>query len=64
MRWMPFGIPDAGNPVDFVEGLHTLGGAGDLRTRTGIAIHIFLCNTSMNDKCFYNSDGDFLIGKY
>ncbi|KAJ9584795.1 hypothetical protein L9F63_020849, partial [Diploptera punctata] len=61
IRWKPFDMPDTGDSVDFVEGLHTLCGAGDPRTRHGIAIHIFLCNTSMNDKCFYNSDGDFLI---
>jgi hypothetical protein len=23
---------------------------------------MFACNTSMTDRCFYNSDGDFLIG--
>lgn len=64
MRWMPFDVPteadDAG--VDFVQGLHTLCGAGDSRTRHGIAVHVYLCNRSMVDKAFYNSDGDFLIG--
>ncbi|XP_050004702.1 homogentisate 1,2-dioxygenase isoform X1 [Alexandromys fortis] len=42
-------------------GLHTLCGAGDIKSNNGLAIHIFLCNTSMEDRCFYNSDGDFLI---
>ena len=49
--------------VDFVEGLHTICGAGDARTRSGVAIHVYLCNASMKDKAFYNSDGDFLIGE-
>jgi homogentisate 1,2-dioxygenase len=49
--------------VDFIEGLHTICGAGDPRIRTGLAIHVYLCNASMTDKAFYNSDGDFLIGE-
>ena len=36
-------------------------GAGDTRTRNGVAIHIYACNQSMDNKAFYNSDGDFLI---
>nr|CAD7201110.1 unnamed protein product [Timema douglasi] len=61
MRWLPFSIPSADDKVDFSEALHTICGAGDPMTRSGIAVHIFLCNTSMENKCFYNSDGDFLI---
>lgn len=59
-RWLPFDIPKSGN-VDFVSGLHTICGAGDPRSRHGIAIHMFLCNASMDKSAFYNSDGDFLI---
>lgn len=62
MRWMPFGIPDGTQSVNFVEGLHTICGAGDPRSRHGLAIHVYLCNQSMNGAAFYNSDGDFLIG--
>ncbi|XP_078001453.1 homogentisate 1,2-dioxygenase-like isoform X2 [Glandiceps talaboti] len=61
LRWKPFQLPTEGKEVDFVEGLHTLCGAGDACSRNGAAIHIYLCNKSMGDKCFYNSDGDFLI---
>ncbi|XP_072469993.1 homogentisate 1,2-dioxygenase isoform X1 [Notamacropus eugenii] len=62
LRWKPFEIPKASEKkMDFVSGLHTLCGAGDSRSNNGIAIHIFICNTSMVNKCFYNSDGDFLI---
>ena len=49
--------------TDFVEGLATVCGAGDPKTRSGVAIHVYTCNKSMQNKCFYNSDGDFLIGK-
>merc|ERR1712226_1637185 len=38
-----------------------MAGAGDPKARSGGAIHIIACNSSMGDKAFYNSDGDFLI---
>jgi len=60
MRWKPFDLP-AGAKVDFVEGLHTVCGAGDPKSRHGVAVHIYLCNKSMENRAFYNSDGDFLI---
>ena len=47
-----------------MKSLSTLCGAGDPRSRHGLAIHIYACNDSMSDKAFYNSDGDFLIGKF
>ncbi|XP_035209607.1 homogentisate 1,2-dioxygenase-like isoform X1 [Stegodyphus dumicola] len=62
MRWKPFDIPERElEQVDFVEGIKTVCGAGDPKIRHGVAIHIYVCNVSMEDKCFYNSDGDFLI---
>lgn len=61
MRWNPFDLPAAGAEVDFVAGLHTVCGAGDVRGRHGLAIHVYLANSSMKDTAFYNSDGDFLI---
>lgn len=61
-KWEPFDIPNLKKEkVDFIEGLKTLCGAGDPKDRHGIAIHIYVCNTSMENKCFYNADGDFLI---
>ena len=51
LRWHPFDIPAAkGGNVDFVQGLHTLGGAGDPKARNGIAIHIYACNSSMQNR--------------
>ena len=46
------------------QGLATLCGAGDVRSRHGLAIHIYSCNVSMHHRAFYNSDGDFLIGLF
>ncbi len=37
-------------------------GAGDVASKSGLAIHMYVCNTSMVDKAFCNSDGDMLIG--
>jgi len=45
-----------------LKSIKTICGAGDSRTRNGIAIHIYSCNVSMKNRAFYNSDGDFLIG--
>lgn len=62
LRWKPFSIPEQGKTtVDFVDGLNTVCGAGDARSRHGVAIHVYCCNVSMKDKAMYNSDGDFLI---
>uniref|UniRef100_A0A914CER5 Homogentisate 1,2-dioxygenase n=1 Tax=Acrobeloides nanus TaxID=290746 RepID=A0A914CER5_9BILA len=61
LRWNPFPLPDDSTLVDFVEGLHTVCGGGDIVARNGIAIHNYSCNVSMHDRCLYNADGDFLI---
>lgn len=61
LRWLPFELPSGDRTVDFVEGLATLCGAGDPKTRYGAAIHVYACNAAMKDRAFYNSDGDFLI---
>ena len=29
-------------------------GAGDARTRTGLTVHVYVCNSNMIDKAFYN----------
>jgi len=47
--------------LDFVQGLHTMAGAGDPATKTGLAIHLYVANTDMTKRAMYNSDGDYLI---
>ncbi|XP_052245250.1 homogentisate 1,2-dioxygenase-like isoform X2 [Dreissena polymorpha] len=62
LRWHPFDIPSMkDHAVDFVQGLSTVCGAGDPMSRHGAAIYIYTCNSPMGDRCFYSSDGDFLI---
>jgi homogentisate 1,2-dioxygenase len=61
LRWSPFSLPKATDRIDFVNGLHTVAGSGDPSTRTGLAIHVYTANVSMDNKVYYNSDGDFLF---
>ena len=59
LRWSPFPIPRT--PTDFVEGIVTLGGNGDVATQVGMAVHFYAANTSMTNRVFYNADGEMLI---
>jgi homogentisate 1,2-dioxygenase len=59
MRWNPIPIPT--EPTDFVDGIVTLGGNGDVSLQTGVAIHWYAANRSMKDRYFYNADGEMLM---
>ncbi|WP_428268499.1 homogentisate 1,2-dioxygenase [Haliangium sp.] len=61
VRWKPLPIPDGGHRVDFLDGLRTIGGAGDPDLRSGLAIHAYAANADMSDRCFCDADGDLLI---
>ena len=47
--------------MDFIAGLKTIAGNGDPTLREGLAIHIYLANTSMEKKAFVDNDGDMLL---
>jgi homogentisate 1,2-dioxygenase len=59
LRWDPLPIPDA--PADFIDGLVTVAANGDAAIQVGIGIHNYRANQSMDDRFFYNSDGELLI---
>ncbi|MFZ2004146.1 MAG: homogentisate 1,2-dioxygenase [Stellaceae bacterium] len=59
LRWDPLPLPTA--PVDFIDGMATMGGNGDVASRTGIAIHIYRATRSMTDRVFSDADGELLI---
>jgi homogentisate 1,2-dioxygenase len=59
LRWSPFPLPTA--PTEFLEGLTTLGGNGDVGTQSGVAIHVYAANRSMGRRAFYNADGEMLL---
>ena len=61
LRWTPIPIPPALQRTDFIDGLMTMAGNGNTHTHTGVGIHIYVANTSMEDRFFYNADGEMLI---
>jgi homogentisate 1,2-dioxygenase len=58
-RWDPLPLPSA--PLDFVESLVTIGGNGDALSGTGMALHWYSANRSMEDRYFINADGEMLL---
>ncbi len=59
LRWDPFPLPSA--PTDFIAGLMTIAGNGSPDSQSGIAIHVYAANRAMQDRYFYNADGEMLI---
>jgi len=59
LRWDPLPMPDA--PADFIDGMATMGGGGDVTAGSGFAVHIYRANRSMLDRYFYNADGELLV---
>ncbi len=59
LRWDPFPIPS--EPTDFIDGITTIAGNGDLFSQTGIGVHIYRCNRDMENRFFYNADGEMLV---
>jgi len=59
LRWSPPPIPR--EPVDFVDGLLTLGGTGSPESHAGCGIHWYLANRPMRERFFYDADGELLI---
>ena len=59
LRWSPLPIPRT--PTDFLEGLATLAGNGSPEAQNGCGIHWYAANRSMQDRFFYDADGELLI---
>jgi len=59
LRRNPLPFPD--EPTDFVGGLVTMGGNGDVSARFGVGIHIYCATAPMRDRVFYDADGELLI---
>src|SRR5579859_1695178 len=59
LRWSAGPLP--GNETDFIDGLFTVAGNGDLTTRQGMAVHLYAATQSMTDRYFVNADGEFLL---
>lgn len=59
LRWDPLPTPET--PVDFVDGLFTMAGNGSPAAQTGIGVHVYAANRSMDGRFFYDADGELLI---
>ena len=59
LRWSPPPLP--GVPTDFLDGLFTMAGNGGAAAQTGIGIHMYAANRSMQWRYFYNADAELLI---
>ncbi len=59
MRWNALPIPS--EATDFVDGLVTMAANGDAAAQRGIGIHVYRANRSMQQRFFYNADGEMLI---
>lgn len=58
LRWDP--LP-AADDKDFVDGLVTYAGNGDVATCSGIGIHLYSAGRDMDRRAFFSADGEFLI---
>lgn len=59
LRWDALSMPAA--PTDFIDGWVTMAGNGSAAAMSGCAIHLYAANRSMQDRFFYNTDGELLI---
>jgi homogentisate 1,2-dioxygenase len=59
LRWNPLALPT--HPTDFIDGLVTIAGHGSPETHQGAVIHLYAANQSMQQRYFYDADGDLLI---
>ncbi|MBV1799704.1 homogentisate 1,2-dioxygenase [Siccirubricoccus sp. G192] len=58
LRWDPLPLPE--EPTDFVEGLATLGANAAAEALSGVTIHLYGANRSMQ-RVFMDSDGELLL---
>lgn len=59
LRWDPLEIP--AGPTDFIDGLTTIAANGDAMAQTGMGIHLYAANQSMDARYFYCADGELLF---
>ena len=59
LRWDPRPLP--AKPTDFIDGMFTVAGNGGPAGQSGIGIHLYAANQSMQGRYFYNADGEMLI---
>lgn len=58
-RWDPVDLPS--KKTDFIDGLVTMAANGSASSQTGVGVHIYAINSSMEKRYFYNADGEMLF---
>jgi len=58
LRWDPLPLPT--EPTDWLDGLVSYGGTGNVAEQSGVGIHSYAANADM-DRAFFNADGELLI---
>jgi homogentisate 1,2-dioxygenase len=61
LRWDPLPLPLETEATDWVDGLYTVAGNGEIKTRDGMAVHIYAANRDMTNRYFVDSDGELLF---
>ena len=61
MRWDPLPMPGVDTPTDFVDGLFTMAGNGGPAAMTGVGVHLYAANASMQGRFFYDADAELLV---
>ena len=59
LRWNLLPMPTA--PTDLIEGIVTMAGNGSPSAQNGSAAHLYVTNRSMENRSFYNADGEMLF---
>jgi homogentisate 1,2-dioxygenase len=59
LRWDPWPMPET--PTDFLDGLMTIAGNGNIEQHAGMAAHVYAANAPMTGRFFYDADGELLI---
>jgi homogentisate 1,2-dioxygenase len=59
MRWAPLPIETV--DADFIDGMRTLAGNGDVEAQTGLSVHVYLATRTMDRRAFVNADGEMLV---
>jgi homogentisate 1,2-dioxygenase len=59
LRWSARPLPR--DDTDFIDGLYTMAGNGDIRTRAGMAVHLYAAARSMTGRYFADADGELLV---
>lgn len=58
LRWNPLDIP--AERTDFIDGLVTLAATADAEQASGVSVHVYRANASM-ERVFFDADGELLV---